>query len=136
MQRSAIRRSAVPMRRKKPSLAPDFKVAGVPWPAGWQTEAAFQRQVEDLAEVHGWITSHAHLPYFDTAGIPDLFMVKVRGKKRILMAELKATTKEGRVPKPSPAQQRWINAIIEAGGDCRVWTWPHDWDALAAELAA
>ena len=100
----------------------------------WQTEAAFQKQVEDLAHYCGYMTSHAHLPFFDTAGTPDLLIVHPK-TGRTMFVELKARTKTGRLPKPSPAQQRWLNALA-IKNEVYVWTWPDSWDELEAELKA
>ena len=126
---STLRRS--PMRRGH-EVHESSVIAGVAWPAGWQSEADFQKQVEDLAAYCGWQSGHAHLPFFDTAGLPDLLLVHER-TGRTVFAELKATSKTGRVPKPSPAQQRWLGWLAKKN-EVYVWTWPQDWAALEVLL--
>jgi hypothetical protein len=96
------------------------------------TEKQFQAQVEDLAHMLGYAASHAHLPYFDTAGMPDLLLVH-KETGRTIFAELKVTSKTGRVPKPGPAQQRWLNWLSKRN-EVYVWTWPQDWDAIERVL--
>lgn len=98
----------------------------------WQPEKDFQKQVEDMAAYKGFMTSHAHLPFFDTAGIPDLLIVHPK-TGRTLFVELKTRTKTGRLPKPSPAQQRWLNALA-IRNEVYVWTWPDSWDELVEVL--
>lgn len=100
----------------------------------WQKESDFQKQVEELAHYLGYMTSHAHLPFFDTAGTPDLLIVHPK-TGRTIFAELKARTKTGRAPKPSPSQQRWLNAL-SIRNEVYVWTWPDDWDVLEKVLKA
>lgn len=105
------------------------------WPAQFITEKAFQSNVEELAHSLGWMTSHSHLPFFDTAGWPDLAMVHPT-KKRFMVRELKVTSVKGKVGTPNPTQWRWLTALSEAGVDAGVWTWPMDWDKAVAELSA
>ena len=121
--------------RRKPVERPDWTIAGEPWPAGFQPESAFQKQVEDTAATFGWIASHSHLPYFDTAGWPDLALLHEK-KARFMIRELKVTSAVGRVGKPTPMQWRWLTGLKMAGVDAAVWTWPQDWDRLVRELRA
>ena len=119
MKRSAIRRT--PMRRKPRAIGVNLE---------WQSEKDFQKQVEDLAAMCGYMTSHAHLPYFDTAGIPDLLIVHPQ-TGRTIFAELKTRTKTNRLPKPPPAQQRWLNAL-GIKNEVYVWTHPDSWPEIEA----
>ena len=121
-KRTPIKRT--PMRRKAP--APLF--------VQWQSEADFQRQVEELAHVCGYMTSHAHLPFFDTAGMPDLLIVHPR-TGRTIFAELKVRDKHGHAPKPGPAQSRWL-AALAIKNETYLWLWPDSWDELEKVLAA
>ena len=100
--------------------------------AEWQSEADFQKQVEELAHYCGYMTSHAHLPFFDTAGIPDLLIVHPQ-TGRTIFAELKVRTKVGKDPKPSPAQMRWLSALA-LKNEVYVWTWPDSWDEIETTL--
>ena len=106
------------------------------WPLNWVSEKDFQSHVESLAHQFGWKASHAHLPYFDTAGIPDLTLICIRpGKERALFAELKVRDKvKGQFRQPKGAQAEWIASMIKAGLDVRLWVWPDDDDAIYAEL--
>ena len=118
MKRTPIRR-----RRMPDALIPN-----------WQSEADFQKQVEKLAAYCGWATSHAHLPFFDTAGTPDLLLVH-KESGRTIFAELKVRSKTGRLPKPGPAQQRWLNWLIKRN-EVYVWTWPDSWNEIEETLKA
>lgn len=110
-------------RKPKPEVAID-----------WQKESDFQKQVEDLAHYCGFMTSHAHLPFFDTAGTPDLLMVHPK-TGRTIFAELKTRTKTGRAPKPSPAQQRWLNAL-GIKNEVYCWLWPDSWAEIERVLTS
>ena len=113
-------------RPKRPELKVKRLTCGALWPNDYWPESKFQYKVERKAAEYGWQTSHAHLPYFDTAGIPDLFMVHPE-RKRMMFRELKVRYESGRVNKTSPAQDRWIAWIRAAGGDVAVWRYPEDW---------
>lgn len=117
---------------------PDWntKGKGRNWPLNWMSEKDFQSHVEGLAHSYGWMASHAHLPYFDTAGIPDLTLICTRrGQERALFAELKVRDKKGTWRTPKGAQAVWIAAMVMAGLDVRVWVWPDDDDEIHRELA-
>jgi hypothetical protein len=70
---------------------------------GELAEAAFQRQVEQLAAFYGWRTYHTHDSRRSAAGFPDL--VLIRGPE-LLFVELK--TDRGRL---SAAQAAWLEAL-------------------------
>ena len=123
MLRTAIKRT--PLRRRKP----DEKARDL---AQAQPESKFQAQVEELAHALGYMTSHAHLPYFDTAGMPDLLIVHPR-TGRTIFAELKVMNAKGHRPSPSPAQMRWLSALAMRN-ETYVFCWPWDWDELVAVL--
>lgn len=90
-------------------------------------ESAFQKQVEGLAKVYGWLRYHTHDSRRSHAGFPDL--VLLRGPE-LIFAELK--TDRGRI---RPEQQDWIDALqLVPGVDVYLWR-PKDWDALHARLA-
>lgn len=87
------------------------------------TEAEFQRQVTDLAELHGWSWVHFragiqangrwHVPVEGPlgAGWPDLVLVRARGRdRRILFAELKR-----QLGHLTPDQERVRQLLIEVG---------------------
>lgn len=89
------------------------------------SEAAWQRVVQGIADVAGWLSYHApdNRPrprrgggtYVQNvrAGFPDLVLVK---GPRIVYAELKTET-----GKPTPDQLRWLRALATAGADVAVW---------------
>jgi hypothetical protein len=89
------------------------------------TEAQWQRIVEGVAHVGGWLWFHApdNMPRVSRrgtsyvqairAGFPDLVLVKGR---RSLCVELKTET--GRV---APEQLRWLDALATAGHDVALW---------------
>lgn len=106
------------------------------------TEAAFTKQLLELAARFGWLASHHHdsrrqvragvfVGDKHAAGLPDLVLVR-RG--RVVFAELKV----GR-GKPSPLQAQWLEELraVEANtqGVVEVHLWrPEDWDAIVAAL--
>ncbi|MBA3575580.1 MAG: VRR-NUC domain-containing protein, partial [Pseudonocardiales bacterium] len=86
------------------------------------SEADFQRQVTELAELLGWVWAHfrpartAHgwrTPVSGPigAGFPDLVLARERDR-RLLFAELKAD--DGRV---TPAEQRVLDTLRAVGAD-------------------
>jgi hypothetical protein len=127
MKRTPINRVPKPVKERV--------IAGMQWPAKFMPESEFQTMVERDAHTLGWMASHSHLPYFDTAGWPDLALVHPT-RHRFMVRELKVTAMDGRVGKPTPKQGEWIAALIAAGVDCGVWTWPHDHERYLRELSA
>ncbi len=57
-------------------------------------------------------------------GFPDLVLVR----KVVIYAELKSKT--GRL---TPEQKQWLDALTNAGQDCRVWR-PTDWAEIERTL--
>ena len=100
------------------------------------TEAAFQRQVIQLAQLLGYRCAHfrtslnARGKYqtavgADGAGYPDLTLV---GRGRVLWCELKSDRGH-----TSPAQDDW-HAVLRANG-AEVYVWrPRQWDELKGIL--
>jgi hypothetical protein len=138
MTQRSVRAQLAEMKRtplkRSPKPGPS-EVAGMAWPAGYMPESKFQAMVEKDAATLGWMSSHSHLPYFDTAGWPDLALVHPV-KHVFLVRELKVTSEKGRIGKPTPEQSRWIAALSDAGVDVGVWTWPHDRERYLVELGA
>lgn len=96
------------------------------------TEAQFQRQVIQLAQLCGWRVAHFRPAMnakgewrtpvaADGAGFPDL--VLVRGHK-LLFRELKTETGSLTV-----LQERWGEELRLAGADWGVWR-PSDWPVI------
>lgn len=123
-----------PMRRVPRPTPENWRIANHPWPLMFMPESKFQAHCEGIAAQFGWLTSHSHLPYFDTAGWPDLALVHPK-KKRFMVRELKVTSMTGRIGKPTPKQWEWLTALSDAGVDADVWTWPFDQKRLIEELA-
>ena len=121
--------------KAKKAPRPDWQIAGKPWPASFMPESKFQTHCESIAGGLGWMHSHSHLPYFDTAGWPDLALLHPT-KKRFMVRELKVTSEAGRVGKPTPTQWEWLRGLREAGVDADVWTWPMDEERIFTELSA
>jgi len=102
------------------------------------TEAQFQRQVTELAELLGWAWLHVRpgrtadswrTPISGSLGKgwPDLFMVRERDGRR-LAVELKGP--RGRI---TPDQTR-VSGILEAADiECYFWR-PSDWAAIEEAL--
>jgi len=101
------------------------------------SEAAFQKNVVQLARARGWIVAHFRASLNqrgqwqtavsgDGAGYPDLTLVR----ERVLFVELKA--EDGRV---RPEQRVWLCALASAGVDVFVWR-PSDWDVLTQVLTS
>ena len=67
------------------------------------TEAQYQKQIVDLAEACGWLVWHDNDPRRNSAGLPDLLMV--RGPV-LLFIEVK--TEKGKV---SPEQEAFIGRL-------------------------
>ena len=97
------------------------------------TEAQFQKQVIDLAQLWGWRVAHFRpartatgwrTPVSaDGAGFPDLVIAK---GGLLIFAELK--TKTGRM---SPAQTLWLDALGPTTQARLVTLWrPADWPAI------
>jgi hypothetical protein len=79
------------------------------------SEAQLQQAVVNLGEVFRWRLIY-HVPdsrLVTSPGFPDLVMA---GHGRLVFAELKSH--RGRI---RPDQQRWINALAEAGAEVYVW---------------
>jgi hypothetical protein len=104
------------------------------------TEAAFLRQVLDLAKLRGWRTAHFRPAQTsrgwrtavqgDGAGFPDL--VLLRGGHMIV-----AEVKRGPKFKPTAAQCAWLAAFLEIDAPnvmVAVWT-PDDWAMIERLLA-
>jgi hypothetical protein len=81
-----------------------------------QSEAAFQRQVLDLAAARGWHAYFTKNSKGSPAGFPDLVLVR----DRVIFAELK--TLNGRV---RPEQHKWLEALRSAGAEVYLWRAAH-----------
>lgn len=98
-------------------------------------EADWQRQVIDLAHLHGWRIFHARPAQnargdwrtpvaADGKGFPDLVMVR----DRVLFVELKSD--RGRL---TAEQRHWIDALEQSGAEVHVWK-PDQFDEVHAVL--
>lgn len=91
------------------------------------TEAAFTKQIIDLARWHGYRVAHFRAAQTqrgnwitpvqgDGKGYPDLTMVNSR-KARLIFAELKTDT----APAPRNEQAAWISDLATVMDACGVW---------------
>lgn len=108
------------MRRARPTRAKPPAIS----------EAAFRRQVVELAHLYGWLVYYVpDSRRVTSAGYPDLTLTKYKGgNKRVIFAELK--TDAGRV---RPEQAVWVSALNAAGQTAVLWR-PRDIDAIVREL--
>ena len=79
-------------------------------------EAAFQRAVEEKAQMLGWFPFHIALPMRSPAGFPDLLLVK----DRLEWFELKVFYENGRAGKVSGVQERFHDMLRGAGQSVHV----------------
>lgn len=86
------------------------------WPP--MSEAQLLAAVLEAAATYKWLAYHTHRSDHSEAGFPDLILV--RGA-RLLAVELK---RDG--ARPTPAQQKWLDALELAGTVTMVWR-PVDW---------
>lgn len=98
----------------------------------YQTERAFQNQVEELAMYLGWWTFHLNQPMRSPAGFPDLVMFR----ERVVFAELKTRSpKTGKAGKLMPAQVEMAQRCFKAGAEYYSFLYPDDWEELCAVLS-
>lgn len=122
MRRAPIARSTKPMRRSP---------IGEARREAYQTEQAFQRQVEDLAALLGWYTWHINLPQRSKAGFPDILAIR----ERVIWIELKVYRKGGR-GKVMPEQKAFHDMLRAAGQEVYVfWDDSEDWERLKEVLS-
>jgi hypothetical protein len=99
------------------------------------SERDFQRQVIEVAQLHGWLVAHFRPALTskgwrtpveaDGAGFPDLVLIQAG---RLIVAELKAEGKS-----PSLPQLAWLEAFQRAGVETYIWR-PSDFDAITETL--
>ena len=95
------------------------------------SEAEFQKQIVELAQLRGWRVFHDHDSRRNAAGLPDLILVR---SGRLIFAELKS--EKGRV---SEQQLDWLRDLDEVAesslGKVLVDVWrPADWTTIEEEL--
>ena len=94
---------------------------------GRLTEAAFQRQVTDLASLCGWRWYHTHRSDRSPSGFPDLVLVHPK-RGLVVFAELK---REG--GRTTQAQRDWLADLRRASTLAFEWR-PSDWPGIVAVL--
>ena len=90
------------------------------------TGAQYQKQIVDLAEACGWLVWHDNDPRRNSAGLPDLLMV--RGPV-LLFLEVK--TEKGKV---RPEQEAFIGRLKQVRYVNAEGVRPRDWEQIAAVL--
>ena len=99
-------------------------------PALAMTEAELMAAIRQLARLTGWRCYHTRYSLGSDPGFPDLVLVRLG---RMVVAELKGP--RGRL---TPAQQEWLDALVEVEGrtggvvEVHLWT-PEDWACGAIE---
>jgi hypothetical protein len=89
-------------------------------------EKEFMAEVVKLATRNCWKHYHTHDSRKSVRGWPDLVLVR----RYVIYAELK--TNAGRT---TPDQDSWLEALMAAGQDVRIWR-PSDWPEIVATLEA
>ena len=84
-------------------------------------EADFQRQVQDMARIHGWLDWHVLKAKGMRAGFPDLLLLR---PPELIWVELKSA--KGKV---TPAQTEMHEKLRECGQKVYVW-YPDDWNEI------
>lgn len=90
------------------------------------TEAQFQRQITDLADITGWAWYHTHDSRKSPVGYPDLTLL--RGASVIIL-EVKTETGKLRA-----GQQDWIDRWAQVPGVIAAVVRPADWERIAEWL--
>jgi hypothetical protein len=81
------------------------------------TEARFQRQVTDLAELLHWRWYHTRRSENSPAGFPDLVLIR---RPRVIFAELKSDRNS-----LTDDQRAWIDELRACGQEAYVWRPKH-----------
>ena len=89
------------------------------------SEAEFQQQVTDLADLYAWLWYHNPDSRRSNAGFPDLVLVKAG---RVIFAELKSAAGKVR-----PEQRTWLAALATTKAEVYIWR-PDDLDAITTLL--
>ena len=88
-------------------------------------EADFQRQVQDIARIHGWVDYHVLKAKGMRAGFPDLVLLR---KPELIWVELKSA--KGKV---TPAQAEMHEMLRGCGQEVYIW-YPDDWNEIEEVL--
>ncbi len=128
------RRSLAALRRQR-STSSTVRARGSKLPSSSgptrvrQSEADFQRQIIELAELMGWQWFHAWDMIKNTPGFPDLVLLHPEWH-RVAFWELKSA-----IGKPTLDQERWIYALQRVHGQIdAAFLRPADWDRVEAYL--
>jgi hypothetical protein len=89
-------------------------------------ERDFQNEILKVAKRNCWLSYHVYDPRKSARGLPDLILVR----ERVLWRELKTLAGQ-----TTPDQDRWLEALQDAGEDAKVWR-PTDWPEILATLEA
>lgn len=89
------------------------------------SEKEFQDLVIDTSHLKGWGPYHTHDSRHSPGGFPDLVLIR---PPRLIYAELKV--ERGVV---SPAQQWWLNKLMECKQETYLWR-PSDWASIEEAL--
>lgn len=89
------------------------------------SEAAWQEQVLELAQLYRWLAYHTFDSRRSAAGFPDLVLARA---PELLIVELKS--ERGRV---RPEQRDWLEVLAACGIETHVWR-PSDFDVAQKRL--
>jgi hypothetical protein len=107
-----------------------------PSPAGFTSDKALQEAVRRLALDHGWLYFHVTDARKSPYGFPDTVVVRPEpgggggGGARLLFVELKMPGK-----KPTPTQQRWLDALKQVRQVSTHLWYPDDWPQIVEEIS-
>jgi hypothetical protein len=92
------------------------------------TEAAWMRQVTDLARIRGWKLFHPHWSMHSEPGWPDLALVRT---PRFVLSELKTDRPSSKL---TAKQEEWLELLRTIPG-IEVYVWrPSDFDDMREVL--
>jgi hypothetical protein len=88
------------------------------------SEKKFLQQVIELAKIYHWEYYHTFDSRHSAAGFPDLILIRVEDKGRIVVAECKS--EKGKV---TVFQDKWIKMFRDCGVEAYIWR-PSQWDEI------
>lgn len=92
-------------------------------------ESDFQEWLRQLAEVYGYMFYHTHRSQFSPSGFPDIVMVRLEPKPRLIFIELK--TDDLKHSQPSIDQWVWLYILQHIGKPVECFLWrPSDRDFI------
>ena len=97
----------------------------------YQSELKWQAQIIELAQVLGWWPFHLYYAQRSPAGWPDLVLLR----ERVIFAELKGRSKDGKAETLKPLQVEMAHRCFTAGVEYYAWLLPDDFEEIKAVLS-